>query len=560
MQFNAKDVLLIDQSGRGHALCDLFVRTNPHVRVFYGPGSQLVQHERIHVVPSIDLDDVTTVVDFCSQHPVDFVFVSFIESLAAGFVDVLQSHGIPVIGPSKNAAQLEASKTFANKFCSRYNLPRGVYGVFDNEQEALTYIDSIDYKCVVKYDGLCKVSDGVTVCDSANEAKSAVKRIFSEEPKARLTIEERLYGREISIFALVDGETTLLFPTAFDYKRVLDSDRGKNCDGMGSIAPHPMEDGELREQIQRDILSPFLTGLKEENLDFTGFVYIGAMITDSGLRIIEINTRFGDSEAEAVLPSIHSDFYALCQAVLAKELSQCELAIDGFIRCSVAATQGKLLNSSQNQPGWPFGEYEVGQVIDGIHTPTEEDWQIFYAGACYNEARLPVTTSGRVLHVVGKGKVASKAIDNAYRGIATIDFPGIQYRRDIGASVAHLWQERQHDALQLDWLMILQHALHSSPSKTESTNYFLSVIRTLEILRSASLALLDGTREASQLAVLSRELIPELQSYKKNDLTEYLKQLKKLVGEYRHDTQEKEATVMMLGALKLVQPAAAQME
>lgn len=551
MQTNTIDILLVDQSGRGHALCDLFVRTNDRVKVYYGPGSDLVQHERIIVAPEIDLDDVTTVVKFCQAHPVAFVFVSFIEALASGFVDTLKSHGICVIGPSRDASQLEASKAFANTFCERYGLPCGRFQAFDQELAALKYIDTLDYACVVKADGLCKMSDGVTVCDSSDEAKSAVARIFLEQPEASITIEERLYGREISIFALLDGEHALLFPTAFDYKRVSERDSGKNCDGMGSIAPHPLENDDLREEIQKSILSPLLGGLKQEGLEFTGFVYVGAMITEDGLKIIEINARFGDSEAEAVLPGIHNDFYALCQAVLRRELNTCELAIDGFIRCSVAVTQGKLPSEGDDIPGWPFGAFSTGQVINGLDTSNQNNWQTFIAGASRNDLGLAVTTGGRVLHVVGKGRVASKAIEHAYRGISNIEFSGMQYRGDIGASIVNLWRDRKNEWLQLDWLQILQHALPSATSQSNPAPYFLSVLRTLEILRSASLPLFDGSRDASHLAALTRELIPELKSCETTALTEYLIQLKILANESNRDVKASDdVTALALDALK----------
>jgi phosphoribosylamine--glycine ligase len=206
---------------------------------------------------------------------------------------------------------------------------------------------------------------------------------------------------------------------------------------MGSISPHPFAGEELERQIRSVLLEPLVRGLRADRLDFTGFIYLGCMITDSGLKVIEINARFGDSEAEVVLPSIRSDFGALCRAVLDRRLGEQTLEVDGLSRCSVALTQGCLDPVDPLAlPGWPFGAFSAGQPVRGLDTAPAADAAgtvLYFANLGLDEAGLPVTTGGRVLHVVGSGESPDAARDAAYRRIEDVSFPGMRYRTDIGA-------------------------------------------------------------------------------------------------------------------------------
>ncbi|MCX5388363.1 phosphoribosylamine--glycine ligase [Streptomyces sp. NBC_00083] len=431
-------ILVVDGTGRGHAICDLFLRTDPDVTVYYGPGTDALDgHGRIVPVPGIRFDDPDTALAFLAEHPVEFVFVSNIDALSAGYADVLAAAGHQVIGPSAQAARLEASKERGKRFCEDHGLPTARYGAFTDPGAAKAYIRALPYACVVKTDGLTPDGDGAVVCDTAVEATAAVDAFAAAQgERFQVVVEERLYGREISVFALLDGEDYLLFPTALDFKRTLEGDAGKNCDGMGSIAPHPQASPALLEQLRRDLVEPLVAGLRDEGLAYTGFVYIGAMLTAAGLRVIEINTRFGDSEAEAVLPGVHSDFTELCRAVLRKDLGNSLLVTDALVRCSVALTQGCLDPADPGAaPGWPFGAFATGGQVLGLTQFPLDRTRLFYANLRAGAEGQPVTSGGRVLHVVGSGTTLAEARAQAYRRIGAISFPGMRHRADIGAAL-----------------------------------------------------------------------------------------------------------------------------
>ncbi|MBX7467818.1 MULTISPECIES: phosphoribosylamine--glycine ligase [unclassified Streptomyces] len=429
-------ILVVDGTGRGHAICDLFVRTDPTVTVYYGPGCDALAAERIVPVPEIRFDDPATALAFLAEHPVEFVLVANIDALSAGYVDVLTAHGHRVIGPSAEAARIEASKERGKLFCASHGLPTARYAAFTDPGAAKAHVQQQPYACVVKTDGLTPDGDGSVVCATTAEAEAAVDAFAAAQGEGfQVVVEERLYGREISVFALLDGADYLLFPTALDFKRTLERDAGKNCDGMGSIAPHPQASPALLEQLRRDLVEPLVAGLKAEGLTYTGFVYIGAMLTDAGLKVIEINTRFGDSEAEAVLPGVHSDFTELCRAVLRQDLASSLLVTDGLVRCSVALTQGCLDDTDpQAAPGWPFGAYDTGQPVLGLAPFPLEQTRLFYANLRAAADGPPVTSGGRVLHVVGTGTTLAEARAQAYRRIGSVSFPGMRFRSDIGAA------------------------------------------------------------------------------------------------------------------------------
>jgi phosphoribosylamine--glycine ligase len=430
----AGSILVVDASGRGHAICDLFTRTNPTVTVYYGPGCDVIDAERIVSVPSISLTDVRTVLDFLIATPVEFIFVSHVDALVGGYVDVLRDAGHRVIGPSATAAALEASKTRGKRFCADHGIPVPEHRMFTDPEAAKAHIRAVPYACVVKVDGLTPNGDGAVVCDSVAEAEAAVDRFAEADGGSpQLVVEERVTGPEVSVFALLDGDTALLFPPALDYKRALEGDAGKNCDGMGSIAPHPADSPALRRHLRETLVEPLVRGLRTDGLQFSGFVYLGAILSPRGPLVLEINVRFGDSEAEAVLPGLCSDFLAVCRALLAGRLADKELHVDGLVRCSVALVQGCLDPSDPEAlPGWPFGDFSAGQPVSGLKAVDRRDAVLFHANVRQGEYGEPVTSGGRVLHVVGAGRTLAEARARAYRQVARVDFPGRSYRSDIG--------------------------------------------------------------------------------------------------------------------------------
>ncbi|HZN20414.1 MAG TPA: diaminobutyrate--2-oxoglutarate transaminase [Micromonosporaceae bacterium] len=464
-------VLLVDGTGRGHAICDLFTRTDAGVTVYYGPGCDVIEHDRIVPVGSVSLTDPDTALAFLSSHPVDFTVVSNIDALSIGYVDALRAQGHRVIGPTRAAAQLEASKERGKRFCRDHGIPTAAYRSFRDPDEASAYVRTRNGPCVVKTDRLTADGDGSVVCDTAEEALAVLAAFARADGEAfSVVVEERLYGPEISVFALLDRCGYLMFPTAVDFKWATDNDAGKHCDGMGSVAPHPDESPALREEIRSVLLDPLVRGLRADGLDFTGFVYLGAMRTADGLRVMEINARFGDSEAEVVLPGVHSDLTALCRAVLAGEVSRQRLVTDDLVRCSVALTQGCLDPADPAAlPGWPFGPFAAGQRVRGLAGPGDADGaddiadgvgdtaggadgasdvaggadgaggtggaasRLFYGGLRRAADGTPVTCRGRVLHVVGAGRTLAEARRAAYDRVGTVTFAGMRYRSDIGA-------------------------------------------------------------------------------------------------------------------------------
>jgi phosphoribosylamine--glycine ligase len=434
MQSRGKVLLIDDQTGRGHAICDLFVRTDPDTVVYYGPAHPAIVHPRVVHAPSVSLGDVETVAAFCKSNDVDFTFVSWINSLSLGYVDALQRKGLRVVGPTQRGAELETSKRRGKRFCIDHGIPTPEYMTFDDPAAAKSYVRSLGHAAVVKEDGLRTLGDGAHMCSSAGEAEAVIDEIAVRQGRAFFVlIERRHFGTEISIFAFTDGKSYVLFPAALDYKRALDGDRGKNCAGMGSIAPHPAADSALYRVLRHTIMDKVLRGLVREKIEYTGFIYVGALLTDEGPVTLEINARFGDSEAQAVLPSVRTNFTALCRQALNRQLDNVKLDTDLLHRCCIVATQGSIRPGDERaKPGWPFGDYDAGHRIEGVDRVDPSCATVFFAGTGVDREGSLVTARGRVLNVVGLGVSREQAIENAYRQLRQISFPGMRYRSDIG--------------------------------------------------------------------------------------------------------------------------------
>lgn len=523
----SSSVLLVDGTGRGHALCGLFVRTDPSVTVYYGPGCDVIDHPRVRCVPSISVHDSRTVLDFLDEHPVEFVFVSHIDALSAGLVDELRAAGHKVIGPTAAAAALEASKARGKRFCVDHGIPVPEHAVVSDLAEAKAYIRSRPYPCVVKADGLTADGDGSVVCDTAEEAEEAAERLAAAG-LLPLVVEERLTGPEISVFALVDGSGAMLLPPAIDFKRTLDGDEGKNCDGMGSVAPHPSDSPALRYILRSALVEPFARGVRAEELDFTGFVYLGAVLTTRGPVVIEINARFGDSEAEVVLPGLRENFTDLCRAVLAGALDRRDARHDGRTRCSVALVQGHVPGTDPEVcPGWPFGAFVAGQPVSGLR-PSDEMTHVFYANIRRDETGRPVTSGGRVLHVVGAGETLADARAVAYREAARISFPGVRYRGDIGAVPIPAWPavDVPGDPVRPAYARDDEPDLGDAESMIASESAVRSYVRSFPaIFETASgdhLVACDGTRYLDFLAGAGSLNYGHNPEFIKRELIEYL--------------------------------------
>lgn len=433
-------VLLVDRSGRGHAYADLLVRTNPDVRVLYAPGCAAIADPRISSLPELTLDDPRPYLELAVKERIDFALVGNTLALAAGFVDAFRSRQIPVIGPDKAACRLEISKIYCKLLCQKYGIPVADFAWFAEASEAHAYVERVGAPVVVKADGLCS-GNGSFVCDSLEDAVRAIDLMMGQKSCGaageRVVIERKLEGRELSIFALVDGRDFTLLPMALDYPKSADGNRGVTCGGMGAVSPHPLEaDRDLRRE-QEQLMRSVMRCIVSEGLRYTGVIYLGCMLTEAGLVVLEINVRLGDPEAEVVLPRITSDFMRTCQAVFDGDLGGQRIDLDTLTYCDVVATQGSTPQIVDGRiagqyPGWPYGQFGRHYPISGLDRVDVTHCRSFMGEALQHRDLGLVSDGGRVLHVVGFGADAAQAAHQAYANIAKITFEGIRYRTDIG--------------------------------------------------------------------------------------------------------------------------------
>lgn len=433
-------VLLVDRSGRGHALAELFSRTNPDVVVYYAPGCAAIPTERVISLSELSLSDSAALLCAAREKRVDLVFVANAVALADGLVDAFRKEGFSVIGPNRAASKLESSKVYGKQFCSRHNIPVAEYRHFDNPREAIDYVERIGYQVVVKADGLCG-GNGSFVCDDEADAVAAINTLMVErkfdDAGSRVVIEKRLFGRELSFFALLDGEGYLLLPMALDYKKSDDGNKGITCGGMGACSPHPLETEEIQQRIKLQLLDPLIKALKQEEIEYTGVIYLGCMLVDEQFHLLEINVRLGEPEAEVVLSRIQSDFLSICDSVTTRTVSQQSLALDDFHYCDVVLAQGrtKQISNGKNKgwyAGWPYGRYGKYYPISGVDNFENPQCKLFLGEAYLHPQKGLVSDGGRVIHVVGKSKQPAEAVDNAYENVKRIHFTGMRYRNDIG--------------------------------------------------------------------------------------------------------------------------------
>jgi phosphoribosylamine--glycine ligase len=340
-----------------------------------------------------------------------------------GIVDALRAAGLPVFGPTQAAAQLEASKAFSKAFMGRHGIPTAEYGSFTDYEEARDFVAQMGEPVVIKADGLA-AGKGVIVCDTADEADAALRRIMQAREFGvagdTVLVEERLSGAEVSALAFSDGSTVSMLPPARDHKRVHDHDRGANTGGMGAYAPVPDLPPDFTDTVRRDVIEPAVRGMSMEGAPYIGVLYAGLMLTPDGIRVLEFNCRFGDPETQALLPLLDGD---LAQIMLA--------CIDGkLIDHAPRWHAGGCATVVAAAPGYP-GSYPKGLPIFGLDEPDGDDVIVFHAGTAKTEAGV-VTSGGRVLSVSARAETLQGALAKAYARIERIGFEGMHYRHDIG--------------------------------------------------------------------------------------------------------------------------------
>ena len=418
-------VLVIGSGGREHALA-WKIRQSPRVtEVVVIPGNAGTAGIGRNV--RLKLADLSKIRGFVQEEGIDLTVVGPDDVLAAGIVDMFQAAGLRIFGPSQNAARLESSKSFAKRFMLRHGIPTARFAEFGSSVDAKSAIDQFGFPLAVKADGLA-LGKGVIIAANRSEAITAVddmieRRRFGEAGR-KVVLEEFLTGTECSIHALVDGNSYLLFPTAKDHKQVYDGNRGPNTGGMGACSPSGNLDDASLNEIRQQVLEPFIRGIRADGLDFRGLLFPGLMLTKEGPRVLEFNCRFGDPEAQALLPRLKTDIVDLLEA-----------SIDGRLHCQNPDWDSRPAVCVVMASGGYPGSYETGKSISGLdHAEKAHGVTVFHAGTQRDGDRI-VTAGGRVLGVTAISATQSDARKNAYEAVAKIHFDGSYFRRDIGVSV-----------------------------------------------------------------------------------------------------------------------------
>lgn len=417
------NVLIVGSGGREHALA-WKLNQSPHVeRVFVAPGNAGTAIGSVNV--DVAADDFPRLIKFAQQNNVGLTVIGPEAPLAAGIVDAFQEAGLRVFGPSKAAAELEASKVFCKNLLRQADVPSAEYRVFRDPENAIKYlIDREDVPLVVKADGLA-AGKGVIVCDEREAAIDAVKRIGRDKEFGtagnQIIIEERLEGQEVSVLAITDGRTIVTLAPAQDHKRAGDGDTGPNTGGMGAYSPTPLVNDELLSEVEEKILVPTVHAMKRGRRPFRGVLYAGLMLTERGPKVLEYNVRFGDPECQPILMRLKSDLFELLDATVDQRLDEIE-PLEWDPRPAVC-----VVMASEGYPG----SYERGLPIRGLDEAAKmEDVQVFHAGTTVAGGEV-VTDGGRVLGATALGKNISAAKLNAYSAVKAIRWPGAWCRKDI---------------------------------------------------------------------------------------------------------------------------------
>jgi len=414
--------MVIGSGGREHALTWKIAQSPLVDKIYCAPGNPGMAN--LAECVDIDVNDFDALLALTKGKSIGLVVVGPEDPLSKGAVDVFTKAGIKAFGPSRAAARLEASKSFAKEIMAKYNIPTAAYGEFDNAPAAIEYIKEQGAPIVVKADGLA-AGKGVTVAQSVEEAIQAVKEAMVDkafgDAGAKVIIEECLIGEEASILAFTDGMTVVPMVSSQDHKPIYDGDTGPNTGGMGAYSPAPVVTDALMAEIERTILRPCVDGMAKEGAPYKGMLYAGLMITGNGPKVIEFNCRFGDPETQVVLPRMKSDIVPAFIACCDGTLGEIEVEYDEAACVTVVMASG----------GYPKA-YEKGKGITGIPEAEAEDGvTVFHAGTKLANGAL-LTNGGRVLNVTASGPDVPSTIEKVYRAVKKIAFEDAHYRNDIG--------------------------------------------------------------------------------------------------------------------------------
>lgn len=420
-------ILVIGSGGREHALCKTFAKSKRTEKIFCANGNAGIAEiaECVDIKP----DEIKRLADFAGENAIDLTFVGGETSLALGIVDEFENRNLKIIGANKQAAQLEASKSFAKDFMRRHNIPTAQYETANSAAEAIEILRSGKFgdensPVVVKADGLA-AGKGVVVAKDRKEAEQAVnelENLVGKEAVKKIVLEQCLIGREVSLIMFADGENFALMPPVRDHKRIGENDTGANTGGMGTISDSNLLSEENLDSIIEEIIKPSLKGAAAENFPFRGILFLGLMMTETGAKLLEYNVRFGDPETQVILMRLKTDLVEICEAILSQTLSNLKIEWrSGNSACIVLASKG--------YPQKP----QTGDVISGLgNLKNHDDIQVFHAGTAKNGNGEFITAGGRVLGVTAMAENLNEVLQKAFQAVGKISFDGMQYRRDIG--------------------------------------------------------------------------------------------------------------------------------
>jgi phosphoribosylamine--glycine ligase len=420
------NILVIGGGGREHVIIKK-LKENPAVTHIYAmPGNGGISRDAV-CLPGIPTD-ADAVLRYAKEYGIDFAVVSPDDPLVQGVADKLRDAGIPAFGPTAKAAAIEGSKVFSKNLMKTYGIPTADYECFDSAAQAVTYIKQrAKYPVVIKADGLA-LGKGVVIAQNLPEAEDAIRQIMEDKifgaSGNTVVIEEFLTGPEVTVLTFTDSKTIVPLVSSMDHKRAFDGDKGPNTGGMGVIAPNPHYTSEIATECMERIFRPTVEAMNKEGRPFKGCLYFGLMLTDNGPKVIEYNCRFGDPEAQAVLPLLESDLLTIMQAVEEERLDTVDVRFRPLASCCVILASG----------GYP-ASYKTGFPIEGLSL-VPETVSVFHSGTALKDGAL-VTSGGRVLGITALADTLPHAIGSAYDAAAKIRFEGMRYRQDIGKKAAN---------------------------------------------------------------------------------------------------------------------------
>ncbi len=419
-------VLIVGSGGREHALAWKIAKSPKVDKIYCAPGNGGIgEYAECVDIKAMEFEKLAS---FAKEKQIDLTVVGMDDPLVGGIVDVFEAEGLRIFGPRKNAAILEGSKAFSKDLMKKYQIPTAAYENFDDPKKALEYLETkAEFPIVLKADGLA-LGKGVLICNTLQEAKEGVKSIMEDKQFGsagnRMVIEEFMTGREVSVLSFVDGKTIKPMTSAQDHKRAGDGDTGLNTGGMGTFSPSPFYTREVEQFCENYIFQPTVDAMAAEGREFKGIIFFGLMLTEKGPRVLEYNARFGDPEAQVVLPRMKNDIVDVFEACIDGTLDQIQLEFeDNAAVCVVLASKG-----------YPVA-YEKGFEIRGLENIKEEEGRyVFHAGSALRDGHL-VTNGGRVLGVTALGENLKAARANAYEAVKLVEFDNQYYRNDIGKAI-----------------------------------------------------------------------------------------------------------------------------